>query len=194
MAMRRQLNAGTLFRDFLFLYALGVTFLVLIMLPLVNPPTVTNSDTKPPGNVIVSIAWPAGDVDVDLWVDGPGETKPVGFSNRGGKLWNLLRDDLGNINDRTPMNYESAFSRGMPAGEYVVNIDCYRCTAPPVPVSVEVRLGAFGEKAGLLFQETVALNRPNQERTAIRFRLNADGKIVPGSVSNVYKPLKQGRG
>lgn len=189
--MRRQLNAGTLFRDFLFLALAGFTVIMLFMLPFINPPVKDDAETtKPPGNVIVSIAWPEGDIDIDLWVSGPGEPKAVGYSNRGGKLWNLLRDDLGNVGDSTPLNYESAYSRGMPAGEYVINIECYKCNAPPVPVYVEVRLGEFGEKAGLLFKKTVELNYRHHERTAVRFKLDAKGKVVPGSLSNVYMPLR----
>jgi hypothetical protein len=49
----------------------------------------------PPGNVIVEMFWDkATDADVDLWVQAPGDV-PVGYSNKSGAIFNLVRDDLG---------------------------------------------------------------------------------------------------
>jgi hypothetical protein len=70
--------------------------------------------------------WPdAADTDVDLWVQGPGDV-PVGYSNKGGRLFNLLRDDLGLQSDAAKINYESSFSRGIVEGEYVINVHLYK--------------------------------------------------------------------
>jgi hypothetical protein len=55
------------------------------------------------------------DADVDLWVEAPGD-RPVGYSNKSGQIFSLLRDDLGKSQDITDFNYEIAYSRGMPAG------------------------------------------------------------------------------
>jgi hypothetical protein len=41
-------------------------------------------------------------------------------------VFNLLRDDLGKAQDLTDNNYEVACSRGLPPGEYVVNVHMYR--------------------------------------------------------------------
>jgi hypothetical protein len=49
---------------------------------------------------------------VDLWVQAPGDI-PVGYSNKGGLIMNLLRDDLG-TNDPTPLLYENQYSHGVP--------------------------------------------------------------------------------
>ena len=63
--------------------------------------------------MIVDAQWPDNwRTDVDLWVQAPGDV-PVGYSNKGGVIMNLLRDDLG-TNDPTPLRYENQFSRGVP--------------------------------------------------------------------------------
>src|SRR4051812_15305824 len=82
----------------------------------------TRADEQMPqlGEVRVELHWPDGvDTDVDLWVRCPGDVS-VGYSNKIGGACTLDRDDLGATNDRTPFNYETARSRGIPAGEYVV--------------------------------------------------------------------------
>jgi hypothetical protein len=186
MIRRRGEKASSLaFRDIL--YALnGMLAAVLIfILPSVNPAS-EEQNQSPPGNLMVAIAWPDGPSDVDLWVLGPGMAKAVGYSNKGSEVWNLLRDDLGNAGDATPVNFENAFSRGLPAGEYVVNLHCFSCSSK-VPVRVEVRI-AGGQ---LLTEETVDL-APAQEKTVVRFTLDGSGKVVPGSMSKVFKPLRSG--
>ena len=41
---------------------------------------------------------------------------PVGYSNKGGLFFNLLRDDLGIYKDNSPVNYEVSYSRGISKG------------------------------------------------------------------------------
>jgi hypothetical protein len=171
----------TLYVDFLFLMLLA--FLVLI-----NPPTnPTEAAIPTPGNMMVTIAWPAGPYDVDLWVQGPGDQLGIGYSNRNGRTFNLLRDDLGLSGDSEPHNREDAFSRGLPAGEYVVNIHGYSI-AGELPVSLDIRV-ADDAGARSFFKRDVTI-RPKQELTVVRFTLDDDGTIVPGSLGMIYKPLR----
>ncbi len=187
--MRRGNVAGIAFRDVLLLLNIVLGSLVLMVLPSINPPAADAESVQPPGQMIISAVWPEGDTDIDVWVRAPGESKPVGYSNRGGKVMNLLRDDLGKANDGLPMNMENVYSRGLPAGEYVVNIHHYRGRGP-VPVAIEIRFGPPGTQPNLFLQETVILDREGQERTVVRFRLDASGKVVPGSVNKVFVPLR----
>src|SRR3546814_21118968 len=113
--------------------------LIVLILPHLNPPA-SAKQAGAPGNLIVHVSWPEGDADVDLWLDGPAEPVPVGYSNKGGVLWNLLRDDLGTKPDATPLNYENAFTRGVVPGEYTINVHCFRCPTTPVQVDVEISL------------------------------------------------------
>lgn len=163
---------------------LGVLlFFIFVLLAQVNPRA--EEQSTPPGNLIVSIAWPAGATDVDLWVSAPDDA-PVSYKHKSGRVWSLLRDDLGTANDPTPLNFESAYTRGLPDGEYAINVRCFGCAGRvPVPVSVEVRLA----DGGLIWRGVVDLVADKQERTAVRFRLHK-GAVVPGSESSVFKKME----
>jgi len=183
---------AVLFRDLLMNMLLGLTALVMLVLPTINPPAAANTESiSPPGNMVVAISWPEGGTDVDLWVSGPSEKKAVGYSNRGGQLFNLLRDDLGTTGDSMPFNYENAYSRGLTAGEYIVNIHGYSLSAETT-VNVEIRLGGSVERMKLLLETSLTL-RQGQERTVVRFRLDAKGDVVPGSMSQVFSPLRSAK-
>lgn len=170
-------------RDLLMNFLMGLTALVILVLAAVNP-AANAEQTKPPGNLIASITWPAGSIDVDLRVGAPNDG-PVDYSRKSGRTWSLLRDDLGTANDDTTLNYESAFTRGLPDGEYAVNVRCYGCAVVPVVVAVEVRLA----EGGLIWRGPVQLDLDKQEKTAIRFR-TAGGKVVAGSANHVFKMMK----
>ncbi|WP_210422001.1 hypothetical protein [Rhizobium sp. S9] len=175
----------TLIQDVLLAMLLGVAAVIMFILPSVNP-AAKDDPAQLPGNLVASAAWPAGAIDVDLWVQ-QGNDRAVGYSNKSGRVWSLLRDDLGTANDDTPINMESAFTRGLPDGEYAVNVRCYGCAKVPVPVSVEVRLA----EGGVIWRGTVSLMKDKQERTAIRFRM-AGGQVVAGSASQVFKQMNRG--
>ena len=190
-------DAGsTVFRDVIMLALVGFVAMVILMLPYIHPPGAKASDqVAPPGNVIVEIRWPDQiDADVDLWVQAPGD-RPVGYSNKGGRVFNLLRDDLGNRNDATGLNYETSYSRGIVAGEYTVNVHLYRDSARiyPVPVTVVTSVNRSPQQhTRQLLASKVALSHEGEETTVYRFRLTADGKLVPGSVHNLFKELRTG--
>ena len=144
--------------------------------------------------MIVEVQWPDDlDADVDLWLQAPGDS-PVGYSNKSGRVFNLLRDDLGKAQDMTNVNYEIAYSRGLPPGEYVVNVHMYRGVgvAFPIPVKINVRVNRDAGKTTTIPLHTteVALRKPNQEVTAVRFRLESDGELVPGSLNSLPKGLR----
>lgn len=172
----------TLIQDVLLAMLLGVAAVIMFVLPSVNPKAEAEP-LDPPGNLVASIAWPAGSIDVDLWVGYADDA--VGYSNKSGKVWSLLRDDLGTANDNTPLNMEAAFTRGLPDGEYIINVKCFGCAGKvPVPVSVEVRLA----EGGMIYRGVVDLVADKQERTAVRFRVR-DGKVVAASESSVFVAL-----
>ncbi|MFQ5467679.1 MAG: hypothetical protein ACE5DS_06025 [Kiloniellaceae bacterium] len=186
-------GANTVFRDVIFLALAGFVAMVLLLLPHLNPPATANEGTPAPGNVIVEISWPEKiDADVDLWVQAPGDT-PVGYSNKGGLLFNLLRDDLGVQSDMTNINYEVSYSRGVAPGEYVVNIHLYRDLSGqlPLPVNVVVSVKSSAQAAAKrMLQTQVLLRHQGEELTAFRFVLNEDGTLVPDSVNDLPKPLR----
>lgn len=156
-------------------------FLIISLLAQIHPPTETEQQHRP-GNLVVSIAWPSGPDDVDLWMAAPGD-KRVGYLSKQGVLWSLLRDDLGDANDLTLSNFESAYTRGIPDGDYGVNVHCYTCRGR---VLVNVEIGIVG--AHKLWVGSVEVG-PKQERTALRFKMK-DGKLVAGSQSKVFKAIR----
>ena len=187
---------GTVFRDVVMLALVGFVAIVVMLLPHLNPSGAKTADNMtPPGNVIVEIRWPDEiDADVDLWVQAPRDV-PVGYSNKGGVVFNLLRDDLGNRVDVTGLNYETSFSRGIEPGEYAVNLHLYRNPSgvSPIPVTVvtSVKRNAK-ETARQLLASDVLLVSEGEEVTVYRFGLSTEGNLVAGSVHSLYKALRTG--
>jgi hypothetical protein len=187
-------DTGTVFRDTMMLALAGFVALVILMLPYLNPKqTKSAENVEPPGNVIIEARWPDDlDSDVDLWVQAPGDV-PVGYSNKSGQIFNLLRDDLGKKHDVTDYNYEVAYTRGAPGGEYVVNLHMYRGRSVSYPVAVKIVASVKGDPRGAakqLVATTVQLRKEGQELTALRFRLDPNGGLVAGSVNSLFKPLR----
>ena len=174
---------NTLGKD-IFINAWGFALLLMfLMLAFIRDPQTPIPPTlPPPGNIAVLACWPSGPIDVDLWLGSPND-KPVGYSRKSGLIWSLLRDDLGDVNDASPINCESAFARITPAGEFVVNIHGF-AIPQPVIVHIEVALN------GSLLVKTDMEIRQKQERTVIRFTLDGRAMVVPGSQSQVYVPLR----
>lgn len=180
---------NTLFRDVL-MGALGAVMLVLIILVFhINPPKKEDADNqRARGNVRVEIIWPKdANVDIDTWVQAPGDT-PVGYSNLNGRVFNLVRDDLGTYADLTEMNYEVAFSRGIPPGEWIVNLHWYSNSAglTEVPVKVLITLKKVddeGSKSSPLkiMSKHVTLVKVGQELTVIRFETDDNKDVIEHS-------------
>lgn len=180
------------FVDVLFSCLAVIAFLV-ILLPHVNPIGKSEGGVKKPGNLSVMLTW-AGDhcADVDLWVQAPGDIA-VGYSNLNGIVFNLLRDDLGCVLKNEHMNYENAYSRGLPPGWYTVNVHLFRNDTKRYPVTVSVEgsvknKDSFGSYS--IFKYNVDLKFPGQEITVARFKIDDDGTIEYGSMNFEYTPLR----
>jgi hypothetical protein len=187
-------DGDIVFRDIITLALCGFVSMVVMILPHLNPSAKADAidSVSSPGNVIVEIRWPDGhDADVDLWVQAPGDV-PVGYSNKGGAIFNLLRDDLGRIGDPTNQNYEISFSRGLPPGEYTANVHLYRNpSGQPVDVTMAVSVKAnVQSSARPLLSTKMTLRREGEELTGFRFTLDQDGRVQAGSVHNLFKPLR----
>ncbi|MFO1039038.1 MAG: hypothetical protein U1E45_19520 [Geminicoccaceae bacterium] len=190
-------DSDIVFRDLILLMLTGFVTVAVLMLAHINPKAAKAAaeGSPAPGNVIVEATWPPGmDTDVDLWVQAPGDV-PVGYSNKGGLVFNLLRDDLGHQMDVSGINYEVAYSRGVVGGEYTVNLHEYRNRAKtnlvPVTVVVSVKPQPTDPSRQILMSK-VELTREGEEHTVFRFRLDTDGALVPGSVNSLQRPLRSG--
>ena len=107
------------------------------------------------------------------------------------RVFNLLRDDLGTEGDATEENYEVAYSRGIPAGEYIVNVHMYGPIPPgmTVPATVVVSVRKEFEQTKQILKTQVMLKRRHQEETAFRFRLTSKGELVKDSVTTLRRRL-----
>ena len=189
---------GTVFRDVITLALCGFVAVVILLLPHLNPKQEAQAAVANavPGNVMVEARWADElDTDVDLWVQAPGDV-PVGYSNKSGVIFNLLRDDLGRNADPTQLNYEVSYSRGVPPGEYAVNLHMYRNKSKIAPVKVTVVTSVKrpnAESAKQILTSSIDLMAENQETTVYRFKLTEAGELVPGSVNSLPKPLRKWR-
>jgi hypothetical protein len=189
---------GTVFRDVITLALCGFVAVVILLLPHLNPKQEAQAATASmvPGNVMVEARWADElDTDVDLWVQAPGDV-PVGYSNKSGLIFNLLRDDLGRNADPTQLNYEVSYSRGIPPGEYAVNLHMYRNKSKVSPVKVTVVTSVKKptlESAKQILTSSIDLVTENQETTVYRFKLTDAGELVPSSVNSLPKPLRKWR-
>jgi hypothetical protein len=189
---------GTVFRDVITLALCGFVAVVILLLPHLNPKQEAQAAVAStvPGNVMVEARWADElDTDVDLWVQAPGDV-PVGYSNKSGVIFNLLRDDLGRNADPTQLNYEVSYSRGVPPGEYTVNLHMYRNKSKVAPVKVTVVTSVKkpnAESAKQVLTSSIDMMAENQETTVYRFKLTEAGELVPGSVNSLPKPLRKWR-
>ena len=184
-------SSGTVFRDVLMLALIGFVAMVIMLLPHISKQQEETEEHTPPGNVVVEMHWPDElPVDVDLWVQAPNDV-PVGFWNHGSQYFNLLRDDLGMEGDASARNYEVSYSRGILAGEYIVNVHMYGKLPAGivVPVRVVVSVKAKYDSMRQILETSVELRRHNQEETAFSFRLTAEGDLVLGSVTTIRRRL-----
>jgi len=189
--MWRGMNVS--FRDLLFLLVFAYLVVGAIALAHIGKNDEEQSKgTTPPGSVIVEMRWDKPiDADVDLWVQAPGDV-PVGYSNTSGKIFNLVRDDLGKGGDPNSMNYEVAYGRGHWPGEYVVNTMLYRSRDQKYPVGVQVKVSLQDRQGHVhqALQSNVDLTYEGQETTVFRFRLNEKGELIADSVNRIHKDLR----
>lgn len=164
---------------------------ILFALPNINPPANPTDSIKPPGQIAVTICWPKGSDDIDAWAGAPGE-EPVGYLHKTGKIWSLLLDNRGQTGGRSPANCEALFARDTPAGEYTINVFGF-AVGGPVPVHIEAGIGNGGGEMHTLVNTDMMVN-PRQERTVIRFFVDSNGEVVPGSVNQLFNPLFIGGG
>jgi hypothetical protein len=182
------------FRDMLFLLVFAYLVISAVALAHVakKDEETKKSQMPPPGHVIVELTWAREiDADVDLWVQAPGDV-PVGYSNKSGMIFNLVRDDLGRSGDPNSMNYEIAFGRGHWGGEYVVNAMLYRSRDRKFPVTGNVKVSLETDKGGTqqVLNSNIELTYEGQETTVFRFTLDDKGAFQPETVNRLHKDLR----
>lgn len=152
------------------------------------------NDEVTAGSISVYVYWKDGvDLDIDTHMSSPSGDH-VYFGKLSGKIWNLLRDDLGMMGDTAPRNFENAYARGLPAGDYVVNIHAYRGAPAMYPAEIEAEVvitanPSAGKGSQKIVKQKVTLYRTGEETTLVRFSIDGKGNVVPGSVNHIFKSL-----
>ena len=176
------------FTDLLFNVLIGFAFLFIIAFILINP----IEDTKQiesKAEFMIIMEWDdKSKYDIDLWMQDPLKNI-AGFPNKEAGWLHLDRDDLGQSNDMIRMydgetkimeqNREIMTVRGIVAGEYIVNTHFYSAKASPVtdPIIVNItvlKINPYGE----VYIGQTNLEKPGDEKTMIRFKVNKDGYVV----------------
>jgi hypothetical protein len=190
-------DSGTVFRDVITLALAGFVASVILLLPHINPKAeAARGGAPPPGDMVVELRWPDSiDSDLDLWVAAPDEI-PVGYSNKGGRTFNLLRDDRGFYADPAGLNYEVSYSRGLPAGEYVINVHYFQANGGvpldgvPARLVVGLRRDA-SESVEPVLTSDVVFHEVGEELTVFRFRIDGHGRLLADTVNHLFKPLRE---
>jgi hypothetical protein len=175
------------YRDVLLAFAAAVSAVVLFALPNINPPTKpVTENIRPAGQISYLVCWERAPKDIDSWGMAPGEEKPVGFNHRSGKVLSLNTDNRGETGGKAPANCELMVARDLPAGEYTFNVYGFSLSET-TNVHIEIGIGKDANSMhAYQFDVPVAYH---QERTIMRFTIDANGDVVPGSINNIFKPL-----
>lgn len=182
------------FTDLLFNALLGFTFLFLVAIMFMNP-VAKKGIIDPKAEYIITITWDDNRPDdVDTWVEDPGG-QLIWFRNREAGLIHLDRDDRGMVNDTlsingqeiaNPLNQEVITIRGVVPGEYVINLHYY-ASETQQPVNVNIEIAKVNPWLEILYYGTVVLEEVGQEKTAVRFVIEAEGAI--NNINHLQKSL-----
>jgi len=165
--------------DLFAIVACAFLFVIWQMLPWVNDPSKASQEVvQSEGKLYFEAEWPANrNVDVDLWVQSPGEP-PVGYSNKGWVNCNLLRDDLGWKSDPMVGNHESTVCRALKEGHWVANLHYFSGDGQgKIVANATIRLIRPNGTSKLIARKVLTLNNPGHEDTIVQFDLSARGEV-----------------
>ena len=162
-----------------------IAFLFFIALLSISPDAKDGKiDSK--AEFIITMDWPDSHPDdLDLFVQ-----DPIGniawYRHREAGFLNLDRDDRGGANDfimvngrkiPSPIREEIVTVRGFVAGEYTVNVSHFQATTGQ-PVAATVKVQKLNPTAQVIFDDKVMVDHTGDEKTAVRFKLDAEGKVI----------------
>ncbi|WP_407151695.1 hypothetical protein [Bradyrhizobium sp. ORS 86] len=162
-----------------------VAFLFFLALLAVSPDSKEGKiDSK--AEFIITMDWPDNHPDdLDLFVQDPAGNI-AWYRHREAGFLTLDRDDRGGANDfimvngkkiASPIREEIVTLRGIVPGEYTVNVSHFQATTGE-PVAANVKVQKLNPTAQVIFDDKVTLNHTGDEKTAVRFRLDAEGKVI----------------
>ncbi len=162
-----------------------VAFLFVIALLAMNPEA-KEGKIESKAEFIITMGWPDDHPDdIDLYAEDP-LGNIVWYHQREGGFMVLDRDDRGSANNTitvdgrkitSPFRQETISIRGIVAGEYTVNVHYFLATkGGPVPTVVKVE--KVNPTVEVVSYDAISLDRMGEEKTAVRFKLAANGSIL----------------
>ncbi len=162
-----------------------VAFLFFIAL-LAIAPEAKDGKIDAKAEFIVTMDWPDNHPDdLDLYVQDPAGNI-TWYRHREAGFLVLDRDDRGGANDfiivngkkiPSPIREEVVTMRGIIPGEYTVNVSHFQATTGlPVPATVKVQ--KLNPTVQVIFDNIVTVDHTGDEKTAVRFTLDDDGKVI----------------
>lgn len=187
-SLYHRLESQDAFTDLLFNALLGFAFMFVTAFALINETDATGG-IESKAEVLITVRWPDDHPDdIDTLVEDP-QGHLLWYRNRDTGLMHLDRDDRGAFADRaavgalqvsTPINQETVTLRALKPGEYVVNVFHFKAHYDS-PVAVSVKVEKLNPSVQLVHYDTVVLKGMGDERTAVRFTIDAAGGIVETS-------------
>jgi hypothetical protein len=162
-----------------------VSFLFFLALLAISPEA-KDGKINSKAEFIVTLDWPDNHPDdLDLFVQDPAGNI-AWYRHREAGFMVLDRDDRGGANDfivvnsqkiASPIREEIITIRGIVAGEYTVNVSHFLATTgSSVPAKVKVQ--KLNPTAQVVFEDTILVDHTGDEKTAVRFKLDAEGKVI----------------
>jgi hypothetical protein len=162
-----------------------VAFFFFIALLAISPESKDGKiDSK--AEFIITMDWPDNHPDdLDLFVQDP-LGNIAWYRHREAGFLTLDRDDRGGANDfivvngrkiPSPIREEIVTVRGVVAGEYTVNISHFQATTGQ-PVEATVKVQKLNPTAQVVFDDKVIVDHTGDEKTALRFKLDTEGKVI----------------
>jgi len=162
-----------------------VAFLFFIALLAIAPEAKDGKiDSK--AEFIITMDWPDNHPDdLDMFVQDPAGNI-AWYRHREAGFMVLERDDRGGANDfilvngkkiASPIREEIVAIRGIVPGEYTVNVSHFQATTG-LPVAATVKVQKLNPTAQVVFDNTVIVDHTGDEKTAVRFTLDANGKVI----------------
>jgi len=192
--MKRNYHTNLAFLDLLFNTLLAFAALFILSIVLINPKKEDNN-IEAKAEFIITVEWPSDlDDDVDTYVEDPSGNL-VAFMRREEGLMHLDRDDLGMRNDSVltdfgtieyKENREIVTLRGIARGEYVVNVHMYMKRSDAIEIPVVVKLEKLNPYRTVTINRVILLET-GDEKTAFRFSLSPEGKVI--DINNLSKSL-----
>src|SRR6201989_522501 len=160
-----------------------IAFLFFIALLAIRPEA-TDGKIDSKAEFIITMDWPDNHPDdLDMFVQ-----DPIGniawYRRREAGFLVLDRDDRGGANDfivvngkkiPSPIREEIVTVRGIVPGEYTINVSHFQATTGQ-PVVVNVKVQKLNPTAQVIFDDKVIVDHTGDEKTALRFRIDAGGE------------------